>query len=232
MIIHGLQKMTLLDYPGKVGCIVFTAGCNFRCPFCHNAPLVTDCRADARLDEDEVLAYLEKRRGILDGVVISGGEPTLQADLPDFIRRVRALGYAVKLDTNGTHPAMLRALLAEGLLDYVAMDVKNAPEKYAATVGVEPFDLAPIQESMRILSESGVDYEYRTTVTAELHTPDDVAAIAEWCAGAPHYYIQPFVDSGDLVGKGAQSAPERAVLDEMLTKSQHFIPKTAIRGTN
>ncbi len=229
MIIHGFQKMTLLDFPGKVGCTVFTAGCNFRCPFCHNAPLVTRTDPADRLDEDEIFSYLQKRRGIVDGVVITGGEPTLQRDLPDVIRRVRGLGYAVKLDTNGARPDVLAALLDEGLLDYVAMDVKNCPARYAETVGVEDLDLAPIQRSIDLLRQGNVDYEFRTTVTDELHTPQDIGALAAWIAPSPRYFLQPFVDSGDLVGDGLH-APSAEKLGEMLAYARAHLPNAAIRG--
>lgn len=229
MTIHGFQKMTLLDFPGKVACIVFTAGCNFRCPFCHNAPLVTRTDPADRIDEDEIFAYLKKRQGIVDGVVITGGEPTLQKDLADFIRRVRALGYAVKLDTNGARPDVLEALLAEGLVDYVAMDIKNCPDRYAETVGIAGFDLAPVQTSLELLRHSGVDYELRTTVADELHTPQDVGVLAAWIVGAPRYFLQPFVDSGDLIGTGLH-APSAEKLREMLAAARVYLPNTAIRG--
>ena len=229
MVIHGFQKMTLLDYPGKVACTIFTAGCNFRCPFCHNAPLVTHLSDSERIDEGEVLAYLQKRRGILDGVCITGGEPTLQRDLADFIRTVRALGYAVKLDTNGSDPDTLAALIDGGLVDYVAMDIKNAPARYAETVGIEGFDLSPVERSIELLLSGRVDYEFRTTVAAELHTPDDIVAIARRIAGAPRYFLQPFVDSGDLIGQGLH-APDSASLQSMLRAAKLFLPNSAIRG--
>lgn len=229
MIIHGFQKMTLLDYPGRVACTIFTAGCNFRCPFCHNAGLVTHLDTAARIDEQEILSYLIKRKGILDGVCITGGEPTLQRDLPGFIRRVRALGYAVKLDTNGADPQTLGALLDEGLLDYVAMDIKNSPARYAETVGIEGFDLAPVRKSIELLLSSDIDFEFRTTVTDELHTPQDIGALAEWIVGAPHYFLQPFVDSGDLIGQGLH-APSNQKLEEMLASALEFLPSAAIRG--
>lgn len=229
MIIHGFQKMTLLDFPGKVAATIFTAGCNLRCPFCHNAGLVTRMSEDDRIDESEIFAYLEKRRGILDGVCITGGEPTLQADLADFIRRVRSLGYAVKLDTNGTRPDVLAALLGEGLLDYVAMDVKNCPDRYAETVGLEGFDITPVQRSMELLLGGTVDFEFRTTVADELHTPQDIGALAAWIAGAKHYFIQPFVDSGNLIGRGLH-APNSQKLEEMVREARHFVPSSSIRG--
>ena len=229
MLIHGFQKMTLLDFPGRVACTVFTAGCNFRCPFCHNAGLVTHLDAAAHVDGQEILAYLNKRKGILDGVCITGGEPTLQSDLSDFIRRVREMGYAIKLDTNGADPQALAALMREGLLDYVAMDVKNCPARYAETVGLEDLDLAPVRESVELLLHGNVDFEFRTTVTDELHTPQDIGALAAWISGAPRYFIQPFVDSGDLVG-GGMHAPSAQKLEEMLAAARKHLPCAAIRG--
>ena len=232
MIIHGFQKMTLLDYPGRVACTIFTAACNLRCPFCHNAGLVTKIENTQRIDESEVLAYLQKRKGILDGVCITGGEPTLQKDLADFIRKIRALGYAVKLDTNGTNPAVLQALLDEGLLDYVAMDIKIIPEKYEATVGVASFDVTPLRQSIDLVLAGRVDYEFRTTVVAEYHTPGDIGQIAALIAGAPRYFLQPFVDSGNLIGSpdGQLHAPDDATMDEMLSCARVTISTTARRG--
>ena len=229
MIIHGFQKMTLLDYPGRVACTVFTAGCNFRCPFCHNAPLVTHIDTAERIDEQEIYSYLLKRKGILDGVCITGGEPTLQRDLPDFIHRVREMGYAVKLDTNGADPKTLASLINEGLLDYVAMDIKNCPARYAETVGIPDFDLTPVRESVALLLEGRVDFEFRTTVTDELHTPQDIGALAAWIAGAPRYFLQPFVDSGDLIGEGLH-APSTQKLEEMCAAASAILPATSIRG--
>ena len=232
MLIHGFQKMTLLDYPGQVACTIFTAACNLRCPFCHNAGLVTRMDAAERIDEAEILAYLKKRQGILDGVCITGGEPTLQHDLADFIRKIKSLGYAVKLDTNGTNPALLAALIDEGMLDYVAMDIKNTPEKYAATVGVPSFDVTPIQQSIDLLLTGRVDFEFRTTVVAEYHTPEDIGEITRWLAGAPRYFLQPFVDSGNLIGSsdGQLHAPDAATLDRMCCAARVTIPATVLRG--
>ena len=232
MTIHGFQNMTLLDYPGRVACTLFTAACNFRCPFCHNAGLVTSISPAERIDEEEIFAYLKKRQGILDGVCITGGEPTLQRDLPDFIRRIRALGYSVKLDTNGSAPDLLAALIDEGLVDYVAMDVKNTPEKYAMTVGLADFDLSFVQKSIDLLLEGRVDFEFRTTVVAEYHTPEDVAAIARWIAPAKKYFLQPFVDSGNLIGSpdGLLHAPDATTLQKMLALARVEIPSTVLRG--
>lgn len=221
MIINGIQKMTLLDFPGRVACTLFTAGCNLRCPFCHNASLVTDITGDA-LDTAEILAMLDKRQGLLDGVCITGGEPTLQPDLADFIREVRARGYAVKLDTNGTRPDRVAALLEEGLIDYVAMDIKNCREKYPLTVGIADFDVAAIDESIHLLKTSGVGHEFRTTVVRELHTVEDIAAIAKWLGDGERLFLQQFVDSGDLIGEG-MSAHDPATLHAMRDAAAQYV---------
>lgn len=202
MRIGGLQKVTLLDYPGKVACTVFLPGCNLRCPFCHNPALVLPDRETDGLSTEKLLAFLETRRGKLDGVCVTGGEPTLYEDLPALLRQIRGLGFAVKLDTNGCDPARLAEILNQGLVDYVAMDVKNAPARYAETVGIPGFNPAPVEESIRLLRKSTVDYEFRTTLVRELHRPEDLDAIAAWLAGAPRYYLQNFVDSGNLIGRG------------------------------
>ena len=200
MRICGLQKLSLLDFPGKFAATVFTGGCNLRCGFCHNASLVTHADKTPEISVSEVLAFLQTRVGKLDGVCVSGGEPLLQADLADFLRAVRALGFAVKLDTNGCFPDRLAALLDEKLLDYVAMDVKNSPEKYPLTVGIPDFDVAPVLKSAALLKNSGVPYEFRTTLVGTLHEPADMAGIGRIIDGVPVYYLQTFEDSGDLVG--------------------------------
>lgn len=205
MRICGLQKLSMVDYPDRLAATVFTGGCDLRCPFCHNAPLVTRAAETPTLSEEEVLTFLKSRRGLLDGVVLSGGEPLLQPGAADFLARVRELGFAVKLDTNGCHPEALAEILERGLADYVAMDIKNCREKYPQTVGVPGFDLAPVEESIHLLQTSGVDFEFRTTVVRELHTPADIAAIGQWLAGSPRYFLQKFVDSGDLVGSGCHA---------------------------
>ena len=209
MKIHGLQKMTLLDFPGRVACTVFLGGCDLRCPFCHNAELI-DGTAKPVMDEAELLSFLEKRRGLLDGVAITGGEPTLRRDLPDLIRRIRALGYPVKLDTNGMHPDRLKAMLDEGLLDYVAMDIKAGPQNYAHTCGLETIDLGPVNESIRLLMNSGTDYEFRTAVVDELHDLSDFEAIAQWIAGAKAYYLQAFTDRDTVVYENFHHPQENA----------------------
>ena len=202
MIIHGLQKLTLLDYPGHTACTVFTGGCNYRCPYCHNAALVVDPHSQPVLDEGELFSFLKKRRGILEGVCVTGGEPLLQKDIRPFLRAIKDLGYAVKLDTNGTFPDLLQSLRAEGLVDFVAMDIKNSPARYAETCGLAAMDLTPIRRSAEFLLSGAVDYEFRTTVTAQLHDEDSFADIALWLRGAKQFAIQNFRDSGDILSPG------------------------------
>lgn len=229
MVLGGLQKVTLLDYPGKVACTVFTMGCNFRCPFCHNASLVLPGRGGAPLSEEELFRFLRRRRGILDGVCVTGGEPTLQKDLPELLARIRELGYLVKLDTNGVHPEQLRTILEAGLVDYIAMDIKNRPERYGETVGLPDFDLGPICESVALLLRECVDYEFRTTVVRGLHREEDFPAIASWIAGAKHYFLQPFVDSGDLVS-GSWSAFSAEEMAHFAALVREKVPSVALRG--
>lgn len=227
MNIQGFQRLTLLDYPGKVACTVFTGGCNLRCPFCHNAPLVLSPAAQRSM-EGEVLSYLQKRRGLLDGVCVTGGEPLLQPELPRFLSAVRAMGYLVKLDTNGTLPAPLKALLVAGLVDYVAMDIKAAPEHYALAAGTD-VDLARVRESVDLIRSSGVEHEFRTTVVRGIHTQADFEAIGQWLEGAERYFLQPFRDSGDILSPGCAgfSHDELALF---LRTVQAYIPAAALRG--
>lgn len=220
--------MTLLDFPGKVACTVFTGGCNFRCPFCHNALLVTE-DFKAEFSEDEILSFLEKRRGLLDGVCITGGEPLLHKDITDFIRKTKEMGYAVKLDTNGSFPDRLKALVNDGLIDYVAMDIKNSIEKYAVTAGSNESILPQIEESIDFLLSGKVDYEFRTTVVKELHTVADIAAAAERIKGARRYFLQYFEDSGGLISDGL-SAVDKETMEQMKNAAAKFVPDTVIRG--
>ncbi|MBQ4556704.1 MAG: anaerobic ribonucleoside-triphosphate reductase activating protein [Clostridia bacterium] len=232
MHIEAYQKLTLLDYPGRTAATIFTHGCNFRCPFCHNAGLVVR-PSESMIPESEILDYLEKRKKLLDGVCITGGEPLLQKDIGDFIRRVRDIGYQIKLDTNGSFPEKLEDLIKEGIIDYVAMDIKNSLDKYAITAGI-PQDIVPkIEKSVNILMSSGIDYEFRTTVCGNLHTVDDMRSIGEWLKGAKAYYLQPFKDSGDIVA-GSENACdftcEKAHYEALLEAVKPFIPNTQIRG--
>ena len=228
MQIIGLQKLTLLDFPGRLACTVFLGGCNLRCPFCHNASLVLPRGDVSGMTADELLAFLQKRRGRLQGVCVTGGEPTLCPDLPDLLRQIHLLGFEVKLDTNGTNPGMLRALLNEGLVDYVAMDIKNSPARYAETCGGADV-LTQVKESAALLMESGVDYEFRTTLAHPLHTPEDMAAIGQWLHGANRYFLQQFVDSGDLIGTGLSplTPEEMAAMREAVLP---YIEETTLRG--
>ena len=229
MLINGFQKLTILDYPGKVACIVFTPGCNFRCPFCHNASLVTHIDKDTYLDVDEVLSYLKKRQGLLDGVVITGGEPLLQDGIEEFISEIKALGYCVKLDTNGSFPEKLISIVEKGLVDYVAMDIKNSKEKYAETIGVDDFDITPIEKSVDFLLQNKVDFEFRTTIVDGLHTLDDIQDIVVWIKGTHKYFLQNFVDSGDLI-KPDMKPISAILLKEMQKKASEIIPSVEIRG--
>ena len=229
MLISGLQKLTLLDYPGLVACTVFTGGCNFRCPFCHNAPLVLPEELAHDTDEEQVLSFLKKRVGVLDGVAITGGEPLLHGDIGAFLEKVRALGFRIKLDTNGSFPDRLMDIVRAGLVDRVAMDIKNSPELYAKTAGVDRLDLDAIERSKDFLLSGSVDYEFRTTVCAPLHTPEEMAGIGRWLKGAKRYFLQPFVDSGELVGSGMKPLTKEeieALRDSVLPD----IPSTQIRG--
>ena len=221
--------MTLLDFPGKVACTVFTGGCNLRCPFCHNAKLVTDINADEQFSADEVLRFLSKRTGLLDGVCITGGEPLLQADIKDFIIMIKKMGFKLKLDTNGFYPEKLIDLIESGLIDYAAVDIKNSDEKYAETVGVKNIDLAPLNASIDYLCRGKIDFEFRTTVVAEFHTENDIEKIAVKINRAKKYFLQNFVDSGNLIGENLHAADEKT-LAKMLEIAQKHIPDAKLRG--
>ncbi len=225
----GMQSLTLLDYPGKVACILFVRGCNLRCPFCHNASLVCENPENA-FPEEKVLSYLKKRQGILEGVVISGGEPLLYPDLLPFLRKVRELGYAIKIDTNGTNPQRLAEIVREGLADYVAMDIKNSPALYGKTTGVTSLDLSAIEESKNFLLSGQVDYEFRTTVVDGLHTPESIAEGARWIRGAKRYFLQSFKDSGNLLAPENLSTYSEEQMNELLAIAKNDIPAAALRG--
>ncbi len=228
--ISGLQKLTLLDFPGYVACTVFTNGCNMRCPFCHNASLVIRADEQEEYNMEELFSFLKKRTGLLEGVAITGGEPTLYSGLDDFIKRVRELGYKVKLDTNGTRPSILKSLIDDNLLDYVAMDIKNCREKYGKTIGLgDSFDLSPIEESKNILMSGKVDFEFRTTVANPLHQKDDFYKIGEWLQGNEKYFLQQFKDSGDIIGNQI-SAYSEAEMEEFINILKSFVPNAQIRG--
>ena len=229
MNISGIQKLTLLDFPGKLACTVFTSGCNFRCPFCHNASLVLPGMSD-HIDEQEVFSFLKKREGILEGVCITGGEPCLQPDLEAFIRKVRDIGFAVKLDTNGSFPEKLSSLLEKGLLDYVAMDIKTSMERYPEVCGVQNERLFEnVQKSVEILKSSSVPHEFRTTTARELQTKEDFEKIGRWLSGEKRYFIQQYEASGELVGD-EMTPYEKEELTEFAKVMKNFVENVEIRG--
>lgn len=228
MKIKGLQKTTLLDFPEKVACTVFTGGCNFRCPFCHNASLVLKSDEIEKISESDFFSYLAKRKGILDGVCITGGEPLINDDISDFIKKIREYGFLIKLDTNGSFPNRLESLLNEGLLDYVAMDIKNSKNKYAITCGSEKYS-DEIEKSINLIMQKAPDYEFRTTVVRELHTIQDIEDIANQIKNAKRYYLQSFVDSGDTLVKGfSEYSPEEML--NILENTRKILPSTVLRG--
>ena len=235
MKIVGIQKLTLLDYPGKVACTVFLNGCNFRCPFCHNAELL-GADAEPVMTMDGLLAFLTKRLGVLDGVCITGGEPTIHAELPELLRTIRELGYHIKLDTNGYRPKILKAILEEGLVDYVAMDLKNSPSGYGEAAGIPEPDLDRLGESILALMDSGVDFELRTTVVKPIHSTDSIREMGKWLLSVangkpvPRLFVQPFVDR-DTVPVGGLSAPTREELELFQEILSGCAEAVALRGT-
>ncbi len=229
MEIHGFAKTTLLDYPKHVACTLFTGGCNFRCPFCHNKDLVLSPKSVDTYDEEEIFAYLQKRKNILDGVCITGGEPTLAPDLKDFIRKIKALNLKVKLDSNGYRPEVLRELLEENLLNYVAMDIKNSPKKYPLTCGIASFDVEKISESIKLLVKGDIPFEFRTTVVSELHQKQDFEEIGAWIKGAPAYYLQSYRESDQVISPGFHPY-DYNTLKEFQSLLQGYVPVVEIRG--
>ena len=229
MHIHGLQKLSMVDYPGKIAATVFTGGCNLRCPFCHNALLVTRLSESPALEVSEVLKFLRSRKDLLDGVVLTGGEPLLQKGATEFLKEVRDMGFSVKLDTNGCYPQVLAGILEQRLVDYVAMDIKNSKEKYSVTVGIPAFDITPVEESVRLLLAGPTDYEFRTTVTKELHTSGDIQSIGQWIRGAKHYYLQNFEDSGNLISEGFSGFSEEEIRT-LAAQTEPYVEYIGVRG--
>ena len=230
MLISGLQKTTLLDYPGCVACTVFTGGCNFRCPFCHNSALVVPERLTAGMAEEELMAFLKKRVGVLDGVAITGGEPLLHKDMPELLGKIKALGYKIKLDSNGSFPELLEEIVKAGLVDRVAMDIKNSPELYGKTIGLENFDIENVERSKNFLLEGRVEYEFRTTAVKGLHTPESIKAAAKWIEGAKEYYLQQFKDSGDVLNLQGLGAFDENEMKELKLAAAEFVPNVQLRG--
>lgn len=236
MYIHGLQKMTLLDFPGKVACTVFLGGCDMRCPFCHNWELV-DMSAQAVMDDTELISFLEGRVGLLDGVAFTGGEPLMRKDLAEMMKKIRDMGFLIKLDTNGNHPDELKKILEEGLVDYVAMDVKNSPERYGETIGLPGFDISRIRESIEYLisngksqdDAAGFDYEFRTTVVKQFHNEDSFKGIAQLIKGAGRYYLQEFVDRETVPYAGLEGCTKEE-MNRFLDIVAPYVKNAEIRG--
>ena len=228
MIIHALQKMTLLDFPGHVACTVFLGGCDYRCPFCHNADLL-DMSAPGVMDSEELLTFLRGRQGLLEGVAFTGGEPLLRKDLPDLMEKIRELGFLIKLDTNGNHPDALKEIVHAGLADYIAMDVKNSPDRYAETAGLESCDTEKIDESIRFLLEGSVPYEFRTTVVQQFHDAESFRAIGQWIRGAARYELQAFVDR-ETVPYAGLSAYSREEMEEFADIVRPYVGIVELRG--
>lgn len=229
MVIQGLQRLTLLDFPGKVACTVFLAGCNFRCPFCHNASLVVDTYKNKEIPEEEFFAFLNKRKGILDGVCVTGGEPLLRPGIEEFLERIQRLGFLVKLDTNGSFPDKLIRIVELKLVDYVAMDIKNSQESYGKTIGIEDYDISKVHKSVNYLLRGNVPYEFRTTVVREFHQRSDFESIGRWIQGANLYYLQQFVDSGDVIREGLHGY-NRDIMNQALEVVKKSVQTAQLRG--
>lgn len=229
MLIKGLQKLTLLDFPGHIACTVFTGGCNLRCPFCHNALLVTEID-DERIKEDDFFAFLRDRKGRLDGVAVTGGEPLLQQDAEDFIAKIKQLGFSVKLDTNGTFPDKLKKIIDKKLVDYIAIDIKNSPQKYALTAGLCKIDTDKIKQSVDMVMASGIDYEFRTTVPKELFEESDFEEIGKFIKGAKRYFLQEFKDSGNLIEEGLFTPESKEKMEKYAEIARKYVEKAEVRG--
>lgn len=229
MDIKGITNTTLNDYPGLVAATIYTGSCDFSCPFCFNRSLVIKPEKLPSMNEEEVLEFLQQRRVALEGVCITGGEPLMQPDLMSFLYKLRMLGYKIKLDTNGYDPVHLTHILEQGLVDYVAMDIKNSQLNYARTIGRSDFDLTRIKLSVDIIKESGVDYEYKTTVVRELHTPQDIEDIGRWLAGVKAYYLQPYIDGDDVI-MPVFSSYSKTQMKDFLRVVKNYIPKAELRG--
>ena len=229
MLILGLQKTTLLDYPGKVASTIFTGGCNFRCPYCHNRDLVMPPADVLAYSLDEIFEHLKNKKKVLDGVCITGGEPTLHKDLPEFIKQIKDMGLLVKLDSNGTNPDMLSSLINNGLIDYVAMDIKHSKEKYNSIASMSHFDIKPIEDSVALLKEGAIDYEFRTTIMKECHEASDMQSIGQWLAGAKAYYLQSYKESEQVINP-IFSPHSLETLESFVEILKPYIPNTNLRG--
>ena len=228
-MMFGLQQLTLLDYPGKVACTVFCSGCNFRCPFCHNPALATGNESILDYSFSDIISFLESRQKKLDGICITGGEPLLYEETIELAERAKYMGFLVKIDTNGSNPERLRTVIEKRIADYIAMDIKNAPEKYEMTSGSKM--LEQVKESVSYLLQDNVDYEFRTTVTGNLHTAADFEKIGKWIAGAKRYFLQKFVDSGSILnGNGEDFEVSLEKMKEYKNIVRNDIPSVMLRG--
>lgn len=229
MVIHGLKKFSLLDYPGKVACTLFTAGCNFRCPYCYNASLVVDTYKNREILPEDIYTFLENGRGMLNGICLTGGEPLIQRGIEEFLNRVREMGYAVRLDTNGSFPDKLKRLVSEGLISYVAMDLKNSKESYGKTVGIEDYDVGNVCRSVEYLLSGVIPYEFNTTVVLELHQRSDFESIGRWIEGADQYFLQRFIDTESVMRKGLHRYNEN-IMRQALDIVKERVPSARLRG--
>lgn len=230
MKLSALQKLTLLDYPGRMACTVFTAGCNFRCPFCHNSPLVLPGENTETLDENTLLDFLNKRLGIIDGVVFTGGEPLLHSDILELFKKIKNIGYKIKLDTNGSFPVTLEKAITEKLVDRVAMDIKNSPADYGKAIGVTNIDISKIEYSKKLLMTSGIDYEFRTTVVKGIHTKEGMTDLAKWIEGAKEYYLQQYKDSGNILSGEGLSEFNKEEMLSLAEAVRPYVPSVTLRG--
>lgn len=229
MDIFGLEKLSLVDYDGFVAATVFTAKCNFRCGFCHNAALVLDYNNISEIPENEILSYLKKRKGILEGLCITGGEPTLNADLPEFIKKVKDIGYSVKVDTNGTNPDMVKLLVREKLADYFAVDIKNDKDNYAEIIGFNTFDTSKVEKTVEFLLSGKTRYEFRTTLIAEYHKAENIKTIGEWIKGADKYFMQKFKSGDNCISQNLSPVPTETA-KEFAEIIRPFVKHVDLRG--
>lgn len=230
MDVYGIEKLSLVDYDGFVAATVFTGRCNFRCPFCHNAALVTDCDGLSVTSEKEIFDYLKKRKGIIEGVCVTGGEPTLNKDLPEFCEKLKNIGLSVKVDSNGTNPVMLKTLDENGLADYFAIDVKNDRKNYAAIIGLDKFDVSNVEKTVEFLINGKTPYEFRTTLIAQFHDENNLTEIGKWINGADKYFLQKFKSGDNCLAPDGLSpvSDENAV--KLLNAVKPFVKKASLRG--
>ena len=228
MIVKGLMKTSLIDFPGNIAAVIFTAGCNMRCPFCHNAKLVLNSKELKKYNEEEIFSFLKTRKHLIDGVCITGGEPTLYKDLPDYIRKIRAMGLKVKLDSNGTNPQMLKYLFDEKLIEYIAMDIKHTPDKYIVAAGADT-PMTKIKESIKLIRESGVDYEFRTTILPEIHSKKDIIEIGKWLSGCMQYSIQNFVPNEDMFNPNLSKRFTEVEMVALKQELENYIDRVEIK---